>query len=242
MTSVVQENKVFIIDLFGVLFLLDKATLLKHLGLWDVGLFYIRYRTSPLEHTFSLLDDMRKNVPGEFQDIITYKGYYLPRSVCLWQQGLMTSQQVFEHLARYLEALPDNVCRDRTLMIKTIEFLCVPRTIQTALKLNEHLYKQLCQLKKNHQLYILSNIDGETWDHLTQQHPDVFSLFEGAITSGKSHCLKPEKESFTLLLTQFDLQSSRCIFIDDQEENCIAAREVGIESVLYTKNLTVSSK
>lgn len=77
-----------------------------------------------------------------------------------------------------------------------------------------------------YRLFVLSNMSKEYIEFLRKM--DVFRYFEGEIISCETALIKPEKEIYTLLLERFNLKAEESIFIDDREENVIAAAEVGI--------------
>lgn len=86
--------------------------------------------------------------------------------------------------------------------------------------------------KQNQKLYYLSNFHKKASEWIIAMYP-FFSLFDGGIFSCDVHLLKPDLKIYHLLLEKYKLESEMCIFMDDTEENVIAAKEVGINGIHF---------
>lgn len=82
--------------------------------------------------------------------------------------------------------------------------------------------------QKRHRLYVLSNMDDQSLNHLMDDYPHIFSLFAGIVVSGKSAFKKPDPRIFKHLIAQYSLVPHDSIFIDDSPENVAAARSCGM--------------
>lgn len=60
-----------------------------------------------------------------------------------------------------------------------------------------------------------------------------WALFEGAVVSAELGMLKPQTEIYQSLLTQYDLEASETVFIDDMPPNIKGAESVGITGVRF---------
>ena len=58
-------------------------------------------------------------------------------------------------------------------------------------------------------------------------------LFDGVVISGEVGLHKPQPQIFELGAERVGLPPSRCVFVDDLEENCDGAEAVGMVSVLH---------
>src|SRR5579859_7290277 len=97
--------------------------------------------------------------------------------------------------------------------------------------------------KRLHTLYVLSNWNSVAFKQLTDEHPDVFSLFDGVVISGMFENLKkPELAIYHHLLDVYNLNPVDCIFIDDFSENVRAAELVGITGIEYNNHNEVEGK
>lgn len=90
----------------------------------------------------------------------------------------------------------------------------------------------LKKLKENgYKLFYLSNFHLAAFEYVNKNH-DFFELFDGGIVSYKEKLLKPEKEIYDKILDTYKLEPSETIFIDDTEENVIAARKHSIHGIV----------
>lgn len=92
---------------------------------------------------------------------------------------------------------------------------------------NIHL---LPTLKEQYSLYILSNFHREVFEKMKCQHT-FFQVFTGGIISCYCHFIKPEPTIYQLLLNTYRLNPAKTVFIDDSEENIIAAKKQGIQGI-----------
>src|SRR5688500_18195427 len=83
------------------------------------------------------------------------------------------------------------------------------------------------------------------WEPLWRSMLPVDQIFELVVDSAFVGMRKPEPEIYHLTLDRIrehdpaelgDLQFSECLFIDDFEVNCAAARELGIHAVRFSSN------
>ena len=95
------------------------------------------------------------------------------------------------------------------------------------------LVKDLKVAGKN--IYLISNISiGFTKSyHSVPWITELFANFDGLIFSGLLHLTKPGKEIFEHLLTNYCLDKTECIFIDDSKINIKGAKTAGISGYLF---------
>lgn len=80
--------------------------------------------------------------------------------------------------------------------------------------------------------YALTNMETETFPGRVERFP-FLQWFDGAVVSGFEGVVKPEPEIFRRLLERFNLAPEATLFVDDSERNVRAARELGIQAVLF---------
>lgn len=85
--------------------------------------------------------------------------------------------------------------------------------------------------KKKNKLYVLSNASPESHNNFIAHHADIFSYFDGIITSGISGLSKPDARAFYNIIERYNLNPKECIFIDDKEINVRMARAVGMQAI-----------
>lgn len=86
---------------------------------------------------------------------------------------------------------------------------------------------------EGYKVYLLSNYPKET----AERHWPTFSFVpetDGYIISAFEKMIKPDPAFYRLLFTRFGLVPEECLFIDDREKNLVGAKEVGMETILFT--------
>jgi putative hydrolase of the HAD superfamily len=71
------------------------------------------------------------------------------------------------------------------------------------------------------------------WEPLWRTMLPVDEIFETVIDSGFVGYRKPEPQIYEITLERLGLPASACLFVDDLEVNCDAARELGFAAVHY---------
>lgn len=227
-----------IFDLVGVLFYVNKTKALRKLGILTIIRYYFRHWKNPFDECLILLDRMRKEVPGEFQEEATYKGIYLPVSVLRWLQGLMTSKEAFDRVVTYFEWLDQNhyfVDKfHKQAVIKLMSLLLDPKLGVEVYRPDSIVIQLVKTLKKRgtYKLFILSNIDTETFIELLSKYQHFFCLFDGVVASCQVHLVKPDLAIFNYLVDKYHLDPYHCCYIDDQSENLASARMLGMQTIL----------
>jgi 2-haloacid dehalogenase len=80
--------------------------------------------------------------------------------------------------------------------------------------------------------YALTNMEAETYPLRRDRFP-FFALFDGTVVSAQEELMKPEPEIFLRLLERFELTAASTLFIDDAPENVEAARQLGLQVILF---------
>jgi 2-haloacid dehalogenase len=81
-------------------------------------------------------------------------------------------------------------------------------------------------------LYALTNWSAETFDLTKAQYP-FLDYFRGIVVSGREGVRKPDPEIFCRLLSRYDIEGTRAVFIDDNENNVAAAAAIGMRSIHF---------
>lgn len=84
----------------------------------------------------------------------------------------------------------------------------------------------------NFQLFALTDNTKGIMAFLTQKY-DFWPLFQGIVVSANVGYLKPSKEIYQHLLSNYQLKNNETIFIDDHLPNVLGAKAVGIEAILF---------
>lgn len=94
---------------------------------------------------------------------------------------------------------------------------------------------------RGYRIVMLSNTNEGHWDTIEKKFHnaagvELNSVFHALYLSYKMHYRKPEREIFLELLRCEGIAPEDTLFIDDSEENCEAARTVGIEALHVERN------
>ena len=99
--------------------------------------------------------------------------------------------------------------------------------------LNYPLEILLSSLKKNgYKLVLISNTNELHFDFIRENFK-VIELFDDLVLSYRIGYSKPHKEIFREALKRVGLSPEECVYIDDIEEFCKAAEDMGINSIVY---------
>ncbi|MCM1134735.1 MAG: HAD family phosphatase [Clostridium sp.] len=86
--------------------------------------------------------------------------------------------------------------------------------------------------ERGYGIYVISNF-GETAFKECSGALDFLSETDGAIISWQVKLIKPDQEIYRLLCSQYGLDKKECVFIDDTAKNVEAAREAGMEGIVF---------
>ena len=80
--------------------------------------------------------------------------------------------------------------------------------------------------------YALTNMETETFPLRVERFP-FMSWFDGVVVSAFEGVIKPDPEIFRRLIERFNLKPEATLFVDDSQRNVDAARQFGIQAVLF---------
>jgi len=86
---------------------------------------------------------------------------------------------------------------------------------------------------RRYKLYALTNWSDETFP-IAQEQYDFLNWFDGVVVSGTEKMRKPLPEFYRLLLNRYNVKATEALFIDDNKRNTDAAKQLGIDSIVYT--------
>ncbi|MBL8122330.1 HAD-IA family hydrolase [Candidatus Saccharibacteria bacterium] len=98
---------------------------------------------------------------------------------------------------------------------------------------NEQLLQYIGGLRKHYKTAMLSNIAGSS---LARRFPDeeLSLYFDEVLASADIGYMKPDKEAYEIAAERLGVELNECIFIDDREAFCAAAKAAGMQAILYT--------
>ena len=93
--------------------------------------------------------------------------------------------------------------------------------------------------KKGHRIFVLSNTSKVFYDLLEEQLSPLKELLDGFVLSCDIKAIKPDLAIFKGILEKYQLDPANCVFLDDIEDNTIAAEKLGIKAYQVKKRSDV---
>ena len=100
--------------------------------------------------------------------------------------------------------------------------------------------QMLVRLRKTHNVYLLSNIYDDAWQHAVREIESkgytTDECFDHLFLSHEMQLAKPDTRIFQAVIDTVSLKPEETIYYDDSKENIEAARQMGFTSVLVPMN------
>ena len=142
------------------------------------------------------------------------------------EKGALTEAVFLQRIADELE--PDLGHRPEMHRFSEIYF--------EALQPNEQMIELMRELRgRSLRMALLTNNVRE-WEPLWRAMVPIDELFEVVVDSAFVGCRKPEPRIYEIVLERLGVEASGCLFVDDVEVNCDAARELGMTAVHFRDN------
>ncbi len=141
------------------------------------------------------------------------------------EKGLMNEERFLELLGEALE--PELGHEPELHRFREIFF--------AALEVNEPIIDLMRELKgRGYRMAVLTN-NVKEWEPLWRPITPIDEIFELVVDSAFVGTRKPEREIYEITVERLGggIAPGQCLFIDDVEANCEAAREYGIHAVHY---------
>lgn len=228
-----------VVDLTNVLFLINVRGVLKSVGIFNLLWYVLTKRKSPEAVSFKFLEALQQASPPKYP-LISYKNYTMPDCITANLLGLITSQEVWNQLKEAIHIFGSrnffHDAHEQRMIARLMENMFNVERIKYNMRPNLPIVKLLKSIKNKPQykLFLLTNVGHDTYHALTQAHPELFSLFDGAIISANVQELKPYSQIYHTLLNTYQLLPEESVFIDDQSENIDMARILGFNGIVYT--------
>ena len=85
---------------------------------------------------------------------------------------------------------------------------------------------------KGYKVLVLSNFSKQALD-ANPFMQEFLDETDGGILSYRDKVIKPDRAIYELITNRYDLVPGECVFIDDTERNIIAAREFGMNGIVF---------
>ena len=116
---------------------------------------------------------------------------------------------------------------------EAIKYILGKDNLHISLPLMQDNFDYISRLKdKGYNLYILSNIAKESYEHV-KSTIDIDKVFKGGVYSYQEKLLKPDRKIYELIVNRYNLNKDETMFFDDKQKNIDAACEFGLKGVLF---------
>ncbi len=245
-------SKVVIWDLGGVLFSRSSMRMASSIGLSKFLGYLFLDRRNPFTQVEPLLFDVLSKMPcpplKESMNACKKNGKPLPNIMCHWQAGTISGAEIVKRSKGLIKSLDQEGYfisrRERVLIERTIEAMFNPSLLidcMRPMRRTTRVFKDCAhEINEDGSLrninIALSNWDPDSFALLRSRHSFTLSHFDHFVISGQCGFIKPWKSIYEYLIKTYKLTPSECIFIDDQEENLIAAEKLGFNTYLMKGN------
>jgi putative hydrolase of the HAD superfamily len=165
----------------------------------------------------------RLNVPDEDVREI-FKGDFNDRM----DLGEFTQDEYWEHVLHALD-LPEN--RKENLNDFFYKDLYVDQDVLNDVR----------QYRQTYKTGLLTNFS-RILPFMLENHWKVDGAFDEIVISSEIGIIKPDPRIYRYMLDKLECSASEAVFIDDRILNVEAAREVGLEAILFTNRQEVNQK
>jgi HAD superfamily hydrolase (TIGR01509 family) len=97
---------------------------------------------------------------------------------------------------------------------------------------DQRLLDYIRELRPAYKTAMLSNIS-VSGIHKRFSDEELHEHFDTVVVSGEIGYAKPEPEAYEIVAERLGLRRDECVFLDDKQEFCEAARAVGMEAIVY---------
>jgi putative hydrolase of the HAD superfamily len=102
-----------------------------------------------------------------------------------------------------------------------------------ALEPNPPMIELMRELDRGGMRMALLTNNVREWEPLWRSMLPVDEIFELVVDSAFVGCRKPEPRIYEITLERLGVRAEDCLFVDDVEQNCEAARELGMTAVHF---------
>ena len=142
----------------------------------------------------------------------------------LYEEGKITTDEFFQRVKEFLKL---DIDHDGFFHIWNDIFFEVPENLK--------MQKLLGEIKKDHKLIMISNLN-ETHFEFLRPKMSVFEKFDKLILSYEVGLRKPAPGIYTMALDAAKTVASRALYVDDRMDLIEAAEKLGIKGIVFDGN------
>ncbi|MEZ5077357.1 MAG: HAD family phosphatase [Solirubrobacterales bacterium] len=183
--------------------------------------------TTPLMTAFLALQDEHGISPEHFAEAMgALREQYGEVPLYALERGEMTEGAFLEMMREVLEP----VLGHRPELHRFRE------TFIGGLQPNPEMIELMAELGRSGLRMAMLTNNVREWEPLWRPMLPVDEIFEIVVDSAFVGCRKPEPRIYELTIERLGLPAAECLFVDDLEVNCEAARDAGMNAVHFRDN------
>lgn len=236
-----KEKNCIVLDLTGVLFKENKNEFAKKLGYGTLAHYTFTHWRNPGHTCLDMLNHISTHYSEQKPSThIKIQKRIMPQCIVDLHKGTKQCPCVKDELLGYIEQMDKTNYfkskKEKKLMMDMMVLIFNP---QETIHLIEPIKPMIDLIKKlktsDHEIYLFANVPKELAIALQKQYNDTLKLFNGIVISSEINMIKPEETIFQHLFKEHNLTPQHCILIDDQEETCLIAQKLGMQTITYDK-------
>jgi glucose-1-phosphatase len=114
------------------------------------------------------------------------------------------------------------------------------KLFHSSYKTNENMLNFILSLRKKYKIILLTNNYSDLFEKMKEIY-DLDKYFDKVYSSSELNTKKPKLEIYQWILKDLKVKANECIFVDDKEDNVLAAKKLGIKSIQF-KNINQFKK
>lgn len=221
-----RQYKNVVFDLDGVLLWTDNFKAGERIGFGHAAAYLLWHKKKPTVHK---LFEPLYDVAHLSTDKSVGRGEPMPGILVDWQTGAQSNEAIHRAIRRHLKKKKFGYPTGKILR-NTLRMMFDPHKLVSTRKIlrdGVDLFDEA--VRGSQKVYILSNWDRESFDHLVTAFPFIEHA-DGYMVSGQEGMLKPNANFYEHFLKTFGLKPEETIFFDDEPANVEGARKVGIRA------------
>jgi len=223
-----------VFDLGGVIVKTGYAQVAYQAGLAKFMAYLVLHQKNPKQLFWRVLNEIDLvDVDDNLKHACDEHGTPLPKGLLHWLSGLSSGPQIIQKVDELLEGNEDYSGIEKAVVKGMVKASFDPALFKCTRSLYQDGIDFVHECKENgHKIYVLSNLDRDSFEELKEMMPGFFDLFDGVVISAEVGYIKPDLQIYQHLLSTYNLDPDKTVFIDDQQENLDAADNTGIYPIL----------
>jgi len=229
------SNIVF--DLGGVIVKARYAQVAYQAGFAKFIAYFAIYQKNPRQLLWRVLNEIDiPDVDANLKHACDEHGTPLPKGLIHWLAGISTGPEIIQKVEELFDGNEDYSGIEKAVIRGMIKASFDPALFKYTRSLYQDGLDVVHKCKDNgHKIFVLSNLDRDSYEELKKMIPGFFDLFDGVVISAEAGLVKPDQEIYRHLLSTYNLNPAETVFIDDQQENLDAAQDIGIHPILCSQ-------